>query len=130
MDVVGSRLQALARAHDLVTADHWGPALFSALIESEAGAYLAGDAMRLQLAGPDARLQPQAFNVLALVIHELITNSTKYGALSDRRGTVIVATQLDASNNFIIDWRERGGPPVQAPKRRGFGSAVIERTIP
>lgn len=130
MDVVGSRLQALARAHDLITADQWGPALFSALIESEAGAYLAGDAVRLQLAGPDARLQPQAFNVLALVIHELITNSTKYGALSERRGTVTVETRLDDSNNFIIDWRERGGPPVQAPERRGFGSAVIERTIP
>ncbi|GFE83178.1 signal transduction histidine kinase [Steroidobacter agaridevorans] len=130
MDVVGSRLQALARAHDLITADHWGPALFSALIDSEAGAYLSGDAMRIQRAGPDARLQPQAFNVLALVIHELITNSTKYGALSDRRGTVTVATQLDESANFIIDWRERDGPPVQTPKRRGFGSAVIERTIP
>lgn len=129
MDVVGARVQALARAHDLITADQWGPALFSALIDSEAGAYL-GDAKRVQLIGPDARLQPQAFNVVALVIHELITNSTKYGALSDRRGTVTIETRLDESGNFIIDWRERGGPPVQAPKRRGFGSAVIERTIP
>lgn len=130
MDVVGSRLQALARAHDLITADHWGPALFSALIESEAGAYLAGGATRVRLAGPDARLQPQAFNVVALVIHELITNSTKYGALSDLRGTVTIETRLDDADNLIIDWRERDGPPVQAPKRRGFGSAVIERTIP
>jgi light-regulated signal transduction histidine kinase (bacteriophytochrome)/CheY-like chemotaxis protein len=130
MDVVGSRLQALARAHDLITADQWGPALFSALIESEGGAYSSGDATRIRLAGPDARLQPQAFNVLALVIHELITNSAKYGALSNLRGTVTIETRLDDSGNFIIDWRERGGPPVQAPKRRGFGSAVIERTIP
>ncbi|WP_129644867.1 HWE histidine kinase domain-containing protein [Peristeroidobacter agariperforans] len=129
MDVVGARVQALARAHDLITADQWGPALFSALIESEAGAYL-GDAKRVQLAGPDARLQPQAFNVVALVIHELITNSSKYGALCSRPGTVTIETRLDESGNFIIDWRERGGPPVQAPKRRGFGSAVIERTIP
>lgn len=130
MDVVGSRIQALARAHDLITADQWGPALFSALIDSEAGAYLNGGSSRVLRVGPDARLQPQAFNVLALVIHELITNSTKYGALTDKRGTIAIETRLDDSNNFIIDWRERGGPPVQAPTRRGFGSAVIERTIP
>ncbi|MFC4308278.1 HWE histidine kinase domain-containing protein [Steroidobacter flavus] len=130
MDVVGSRIQALARAHDLITADQWGPALFSVLVESEAAAYLNGGARRVQLVGPDARLQPQAFNAVALVIHELITNSAKYGALTDRRGTVTIETRLDDANNFIIDWRERGGPPVQAPSRRGFGSAVIERTIP
>jgi CheY-like chemotaxis protein len=100
------------------------------LIESEAGAYLNGGARRLQLIGPDARLQPQAFSVLALVMHELVTNSAKYGALTDRHGTVAIETRIDASDNFIIDWRERGGPPVHAPKRRGFGSTVIERTIP
>lgn len=129
-ELVSSRIQALARAHDLITADHWGPALFSGLIESEAGAYLGGGASRVQVTGPDARLQPQAFSVLALVIHELLTNSAKYGALTDRRGTVSIETQLDAQNNFIIDWHERGGPPVQAPTRRGFGSTIIERTIP
>lgn len=130
MDVVGARVQALARAHDLITADHWGPASFGALIDSEAGAFWSGGAKRLQLVGPDARLQPQAFNVVALVIHELVTNSAKYGALTDRRGTVTIETRLDDAKNFIIDWLERGGPPVQAPQRRGFGSAVIERTIP
>ncbi|MBL8266449.1 HWE histidine kinase domain-containing protein [Steroidobacter sp.] len=129
-ELVGARIQAMARAHDLITADHWGPALFSALIESEAGAYLNGGANRVQLLGPDARLQPQAFSALALVMHEMLTNSAKYGALTDRRGSVTLDTKLDASGNFIIDWRERGGPPVQAPKRRGFGSTVIERTIP
>jgi len=129
-DLVNDRIQAMARAHDLITADHWGPALFSGLLHSEAGAYLNGGANRLQRQGPDARLQPQAFGTLALVIHEMLTNSAKYGALSDRRGNVTIETQLDAEDNFIIDWREHGGPPVQAPKRRGFGSTVIERTIP
>jgi light-regulated signal transduction histidine kinase (bacteriophytochrome)/CheY-like chemotaxis protein len=128
-ELVSDRIQAMARAHDLITADNWGPALFSGLLESEAGAYLHG-ANRLQLHGPDARLQPQAFSALALVMHEMITNSAKYGALSDRRGTVTIQTKLGASGNFVIDWRESGGPPVHAPKRRGFGSTVIERTIP
>lgn len=129
-DLVSARIQAMARAHDLITADHWGPALFSGMLNSEAGAYLNGGANRLQLRGPDARLQPQAFGALALVIHEMLTNSAKYGALSDRRGNVTIETKLDADDNFVIDWREHGGPPVQAPKRRGFGSTVIERTLP
>jgi two-component sensor histidine kinase/CheY-like chemotaxis protein len=129
-ELVSARIQAMARAHDLITADHWGPALFSGLIESEAGAYLGGGANRVHVTGPDARLQPRAFSVLALVIHELLTNSAKYGALTDRRGSVIIQTRLDAQDNFIIDWHERGGPPVQAPTRRGFGSTIIERTIP
>ena len=85
---------------------------------------------RLRLVGPDARLHPQAFSALALVIHELVTNSVKYGALTDQRGVVTVQTRIDTSNNLIIEWLERGGPAVQAPKRRGFGSTVIERTIP
>ena len=146
--LLSSRIQALARAHDLVTADHWSPALFSGLLDLEAGAYSTSgasstssasstsgasstsSASRVRIVGPDVRLQPQAFSVLALVIHELTTNSAKYGALADRGGNVVVHTQLDAQDNFIIDWHERGGPPVQAPTRRGFGRTVIERTIP
>ncbi|WP_116811854.1 GAF domain-containing protein [Steroidobacter cummioxidans] len=130
MDVVNVRIKALARAHDLIAADRWGPALFSTLLGSEARASLNGGVKRLQLIGPDTRLQPKAFNVVALVIHELVTNAAKHGALQARQGSVTVETQLDESGNFILHWREHGGPPVQAPERRGFGLAVIERTIP
>jgi CheY-like chemotaxis protein len=74
-------------------------------------------------------LTPSAFTVLALVIHELLTNAAKYGALSDG-GTVSIDWHVDADGSLLMHWRESGGPAVVAPTRRGFGSTVIERSIP
>jgi light-regulated signal transduction histidine kinase (bacteriophytochrome) len=127
--VVGGRIQALARAHDQITADKWGPASFSSMLKAEAGAYLSNGADRVVLNGPDILLEPQAFTTVALVIHEMITNSAKYGALSDRRGLVTVTTTIDQQGSLIIDWMERGGPAVKPPTRRGFGSTVIQSSI-
>jgi len=124
-----SRVQALARAHDQVTAHRWGPGRLVELIEAEAGAYLGAKRGRLKLDGPDVLIDPTAFTVLALVFHELITNAAKYGALSDN-GAVDIAWRTDEAGGLHIDWRETGGPPVQAPSRRGFGSTIIERSIP
>lgn len=130
MDVVGGRIQALARAHDQITADQWGPASFRGLVIAEAGAYLGGKANRVRLGGPEVLLEPQGFTTLALVIHELMTNSAKYGALSDSRGSVEIETAIDLYGRLRVTWSEFGGPPVKQPTRRGFGSTVIERSIP
>ena len=128
-EVVGGRIQALARAHDQITADKWGPASFSSMLQAEAGAYLTNGADRVILKGPEILLEPHAFTTVALVIHEMITNSAKYGSLSDRRGRVNVTTAIDPSGKLIIDWSEHGGPLVRQPARRGFGSTVIESSI-
>jgi two-component sensor histidine kinase/CheY-like chemotaxis protein len=127
--VIGGRIHALAMAHDQITADNWGAASFRALINAEAGAYLAARADRVVISGPDVLIEPQAFTTIALVIHEMITNSAKYGALSDSRGRVEIVTALDTLGRLTIDWTEHGGPPVKPPARRGFGSTVIERSI-
>lgn len=129
-EVVGGRIQALARAHDQITADNWGPASFRGLVGAEAGAYLGGKATRVRLSGPEVLLEPQGFTTLALVIHELMTNSAKYGALSDSHGHIDIGTHCDGQRNLHITWTEHGGPAVKAPTRRGFGSTVIERSIP
>ncbi len=129
-EVVSGRVQALARAHDQITQQHWGPGALTDLIRSEAEAYLAAKADRLILSGPDVLIEPQAFSTLSLVIHELVTNSAKYGALCDGRGKVHVSWTTDASGALDLAWREEGGPVVQAPSRRGFGSTIIERSIP
>jgi CheY-like chemotaxis protein len=75
-------------------------------------------------------LAPHAFATLALVAHEMVTNSAKYGALKDSHGKVDVTWKIDETGRLVINWVERGGPAVQAPTRRGFGSTVIERSIP
>ena len=128
--VIGGRVQALARAHDQITNDNWQPAPLKALIAAEAGAYLGAKAERVVTAGEDVLLVPQAFSTLALVVHELMTNSAKYGALCDRSGHVEVAWAFDDMDRLILRWNEHGGPPVQAPARRGFGTTIIERSVP
>ncbi len=123
------RIKALARAHDQITIDRWGPARLIDLLETEAGAYLGEKRQRVLLEGPGLLINPTAFTSLALVFHELMTNAAKYGALSDG-GTVRVRWSLDAGGDLLLDWTEEGGPAVIAPRRRGFGSTIIEQSIP
>lgn len=131
-DFVGtldSRVQSLARAHDQLTAEQWGPGRLKDLIATEASAYLSGGANSIVCDGPDVAISPTAFTVMALVIHELTTNAAKYGALSDS-GTVNVRWRIDPTGSLAIDWEESGGPAVMPPKRRGFGTTIIHQSIP
>lgn len=123
------RIESLARAHDQITQDNWSAAPLGRLIETEAAAYLGGKSQRLVCSGPAVLLHPNAFSTLALVFHELMTNSAKYGALSDS-GSVQVEWRRDDAGDLLIDWHERGGPAVQPPKRQGFGTTIIQRSIP
>lgn len=123
------RIESLARAHDQITQDNWEPARLRALIETEAAAYLGERRTHLIVDGDPVLIRPSAFTTLALVIHELMTNSAKYGSLSDS-GEVHVSWSRQDNGDLAIRWREHGGPPVQPPSRRGFGSTIIERSIP
>ena len=127
---IGGRVQALARAHDQITEGNWGPRSLRTLVATEAEAYLNGGADRVQIEGPEIKLQPVAFATLALVIHEMLTNAAKYGALCDRTGRVAISWLLGGDGSLTIQWAELGGPPVQAPTRRGFGTTIIERSVP
>ena len=129
-EIVGSRVFALARAHDLITRTNWAPASINELIQTEGAAYVNDKLGRLDLRGTDAMVQPGAFSTMALVIHELMTNSCKYGALSVTSGQVTVTSQRQADKSLVLTWSESGGPRVAIPTRRGFGSTIIERTIP
>ena len=129
-ELVGSRIHALARAHDQVTRKNWSPSSLYGLIRTETAAYASDSAERVTIDGPDALIAPSAFTTLALVIHELMTNSCKYGALSDSQGGVAITLARNGDGALEIDWREHDGPAVTEPVRRGFGSTIIERTIP
>ncbi|SJZ97889.1 HWE histidine kinase domain-containing protein [Consotaella salsifontis] len=128
--IIGGRIQALARAHDQITSESFSTVVLSEIIRTEVLAYLSAKADRVELNGPEATVEANAFSTLALVFHELVTNSAKYGALSDSRGSVRVDWEIDEAGACRINWVENGGPPVSAPQRRGFGSTIIERSIP
>lgn len=134
--MVGGRVQALARAHDQITTDRWQPAPLDELIEAEAAAYAEGSGAgqgwreRVQLSGPPVLLEPGAYTTMALVIHEMMTNAVKYGALCDRHGHVSIRWSMTPEEALEIRWQEEGGPPVQAPQRQGFGTTIIERALP
>ncbi|MBU0669329.1 MAG: GAF domain-containing protein [Alphaproteobacteria bacterium] len=127
--LVGGRINALAAAHDNITRQNWSPASLRELIETEAEAYVSGKMDRVRIAGDDAMVAPEAYTVLALVIHEMMTNSAKYGSLCDRRGSLEIEVDCD-DGGMTLRWKERGGPPVKPPERRGFGSTIIEKSIP
>lgn len=126
---VDRRIHALARAHNQITCDQWGPAPLKSLIDAEAAAYLTSQRDRVHMDGEDVLLNPQAYSAAALVIHELVTNSAKYGSLSDS-GTVSIEWDRDAEGNLHLRWREVGGPRVVPPNRRGFGTTIIANSIP
>ncbi|KZY54772.1 histidine kinase [Erythrobacter sp. HI0063] len=127
--LIGGRINALASAHDNITRENWSPASVTELIETEAEAYVSGKLDRISIVGDEALVSPEAYTVLALVIHEMMTNSAKYGSLCDKSGRLAVEIACDESG-MTICWKETGGPPVRAPERRGFGSTIIEKSIP
>ncbi|MDP5102681.1 MAG: GAF domain-containing protein [Erythrobacter sp.] len=129
--VLGGRIAALAAAQDNITAKNWGPASLAKLFEAELAPYCDGSLHpRFRLLGDDVLVNPDAYTILALVVHELSTNSAKYGSLSAHAGAVEVRLSRTAFGDLAIAWREAGGPPVSAPLRQGFGSTIITRTIP
>ena len=128
--VLDSRIHALARAHDQITKDNWSPAPLKRLIRMEAAGYLLEKSDRVQVSGDDIMLTPTAYSNIALVVHELMTNSAKYGALADRSGVVEIGLSRRDDGSLDIRWQERGGPAVKEPTRRGFGTTIIERSVP
>ena len=128
VSVVDGRIHALARAHNQITDDHWGPAPLQALIDAEARAYVEPQE-RIHVAGEPVMLNPQAFSTMALVLHELITNSSKYGSLSGD-GDIYISWERNEAGDLILSWREKGGPLVVEPTRRGFGTTIIGKSVP
>ncbi|SNT02831.1 HWE histidine kinase domain-containing protein [Tropicimonas sediminicola] len=128
--VLDARIHALARAHDQLTLTEWSWTSFRALVETEVTAFLADGSPRVHITGAEIELSPEGFTTLALVVHELVTNSAKYGALSVPTGSVALDVALDADGTASLRWHERDGPAVKPPTRKGFGTTIIERSIP
>jgi two-component system, chemotaxis family, CheB/CheR fusion protein len=125
------RLNAFARIQSMVTRDPEGGVDLEYLVVEEMLGYNAQEGEHLRVSGPPIRFHPKAAETFALAIHELATNAIKYGALSLPVGRVDVSWRVDDAadpTQLIFDWRERGGPRVAPPQRKGFGSELLERT--
>jgi two-component sensor histidine kinase/CheY-like chemotaxis protein len=129
VDGLEDRIRSLARANDLLTSTNWRPSSLHALLRTELEPYAQAQGS-VALRGPDVMLQPKAFSAMALVLHELVTNARKYGALTMPTGRILVETSVTEISNVMVVWRETGGPTVVPPTRRGFGTTIIEQAIP
>jgi predicted ATPase/two-component sensor histidine kinase len=131
-EAFGSRLLALSQTHNLLHEASWQGVSLHDVVCTELAPHANGDAGRFSLAGKDVRLRPEAAVTIGMVFHELATNAAKYGALSLPSGHVQVTWNLNAGTAhrcIHLEWLEMRGPPVQAPRRKGFGSRLIERDL-
>ena len=127
----GSRLINLANAHDVLTRSNWSAADLVDIIEDSVKPHSNGGD-RFRIKGPRLQLVPSAALAIAMALHELCTNATKYGALSTPDGHVDIVWSLatgDDGRRLSLRWTESGGPPVTTPIRKGFGSRLIERAL-
>jgi light-regulated signal transduction histidine kinase (bacteriophytochrome) len=125
---LSGRIQALSFAHDQIVRGEGG-GLLSELVNAELAPYEAARG-RIEVGGPAVWLDARAFSVMALVLHELATNAAKYGSLSVPAGRLRIGWTLADHGECRIEWTESGGPAVSIPKQAGFGTALIERSIP
>jgi two-component sensor histidine kinase len=126
-ELISQRLQALSRAHDILTHSDWSGASLHRIVAGE----LESFADRAEIDGPDIVLEPAAAQSLALIIHELATNALKHGALSTEKGRVQVTWSIIDKDKpyFRFRWRETDGPVVQPPMRKGFGRTLLETSV-
>lgn len=126
---IGARLIAMSKAHDLLLKANWQSADMTVVIQGAAEQHdsVAG---RIVVQGEVLEIASAAILPLSLLINELCTNATKYGALSVERGSVAISWTQDASGELILRWVESDGPPVTAPGGKSFGSRLIEDGIP
>lgn len=127
-DLALGRVQALAGAQDLLTQEGWSSATLRDVVDRSLGPFRNGN---VRVAGPRLMLGAKAVSTLSLALHELGTNSTKYGALSSEGGSVTIEWSIEPGDEPTLHfyWSEMDGPPVTPPSRRGFGSRVIEQMV-
>jgi two-component sensor histidine kinase len=121
------RLLALSRAHDLLMQVSWSNASLTRTVSGATEPFDSQGNRRFHFNGPDIKVTSSAVIALAMTLNELCTNTTKFGALSTPAGSVEVTWTIDQDKQRLcLIWTERGGPPVQPPTRRSFGTRMME----
>ena len=136
-EAVAGRIEAIARTHSLLAHNRWDGAELGQIIKDELAAHVldgaqAVESPALACDGPEVQLTPGTAQSIAMVIHELVTNATKYGALSVPDGGLKVIWSLTGegeSRRLRLCWTESNGPKVQAPDLKGFGYSLIRNSV-
>ena len=131
-EAFSARLVTLSHAHDILTQTSWSAAPIKEVVTGALAPHRSGQA-RISIVGPDMVLPPKPALALALAVHELATNATKYGSLSVV-GKVAIAWSdeiVEGVPSLRFTWTETGGPPVTEPaaETKGFGSRLIQRML-
>jgi PAS domain S-box-containing protein len=127
---LNSRVDALARTHELLSESNWRGASLVEIVRREFAPYATEN---VEVGGPSVTLKVAATQAVATVLHELTTNAAKYGAFSNRTGRVLVQwrwLQNGTHDRLVIEWQEVGGPPVLASSQFGYGTTIIRELIP
>jgi two-component system, chemotaxis family, CheB/CheR fusion protein len=127
------RLAAFGRVQAAVTRDPGVGVNLATLVAEELLAHAAHEGEQATISGPPIHLRPKAAETFALAVHELATNAVKYGALSKSDGRVRIGWKINEANgasSLTFHWAESGGPKGNgAPRRRGFGTELLEQTL-
>jgi PAS domain S-box-containing protein len=126
IQAVEGRISALARVHTILSLSSWQGAEISKLVDEELAPYAMGE--QIAFSGASIQLQPATAQTLAMALHELVTNSAKYGALSTVSGRLTISWEIEADVLRIL-WEERDGPLVERPASRGFGTRSVIASI-
>lgn len=122
------RLSSLARAHEVLTAGAWDKSSLGTLVDRLVGDYSHGDDPTISIAGDEMLLPPRHLLSISMVLHELLTNALKYGALASPDGRIAIIWNA-AEDAVTLDWTETGLVGVVPPTRRGFGSKMIAMSV-
>jgi PAS domain S-box-containing protein len=132
IDKFSGRLAALATAHTLLTTQRWHPAPLHDLINELLRPFSAGSEDRLHADGPEVMLEPRCMFAISFIIHELLTNALKYGALANSGGNVLIAWErVDEGQvrRLRLRWREEGLEGIREPQHSGFGSKLLQASV-
>lgn len=128
VNTLEARIEAVANAHSLAVEEPEALVSVQSILQQEGRAH-SGQSDRVRINGPKVGLQPEVTPIFALVIHELMTNATKYGSLSVSEGSLDIEIMLH-EGRLKLFWTERDGPLVTPPTRMGFGSILLDNAVP
>ena len=132
LKLLDGRLHSLAHTHALLSRNRWHGVSLAELVRGELAPWMQDGNTLID--GPDIVLTAEATQPVSMVLHELATNATKYGAFSSGHGRISVRwrrhSHCDARSKLVLEWQEAGGPSVCAANSHGYGTSVIQNLIP